>query len=459
MPSIVPGFEYDIFVSYRHKDNKYDGWVTEFIHNLKKELEAISKDEINIYYDENPQDGLLESHHVEGSINNKIKSLILIPVLSQTYCDERSYAWSNEFLTFKRIAEKDPYGTEIKLSNGNVASRILPIRIHELDQVDYELLKKKTGSEIRAIDFVYKTSGVNRPLRERDDDVIKDVNQPLYRDQINKLANAIKEIISSAKAIEPEEQTALETATTESSLKEKKGKSPAQIDFRIKILNQVEIFSKLTRELLEEVASKLKTIYLDADQPVIKKGEKGDSMFIIVDGSVKVHDENHVFSELTGGDCFGEYTLIDNKDRSASVTTLEETSLFKLESQVFHELITRNPKFINAVLVTLVNRLRKLDEVQEKLASSLKVIQKQSKEIGDTNQALENSNQQMQQIMKIVAVDINDPLASSISITESLKKEVEETHPDLMEYFDSLARSLKRMNEIATKLLDMKIHK
>jgi hypothetical protein len=31
MPSIVPGYEYDIFISYLQKDNKYDGWVTEFV--------------------------------------------------------------------------------------------------------------------------------------------------------------------------------------------------------------------------------------------------------------------------------------------------------------------------------------------------------------------------------------------------------------------------------------------
>jgi hypothetical protein len=29
MPSIIPGYQYDIFISYRQKDNKYDGWVTE----------------------------------------------------------------------------------------------------------------------------------------------------------------------------------------------------------------------------------------------------------------------------------------------------------------------------------------------------------------------------------------------------------------------------------------------
>ena len=43
MPSIIPGYGYDIFISYRQKDNKYDGWVTEFINTLKDELEAAVK--------------------------------------------------------------------------------------------------------------------------------------------------------------------------------------------------------------------------------------------------------------------------------------------------------------------------------------------------------------------------------------------------------------------------------
>jgi len=31
MSSLIPGFEYDIFISYRQKDNKYDGWVSEIV--------------------------------------------------------------------------------------------------------------------------------------------------------------------------------------------------------------------------------------------------------------------------------------------------------------------------------------------------------------------------------------------------------------------------------------------
>jgi hypothetical protein len=33
MLSLIPGYEYDIFISYRQQDNEYDGWVTEFVNN------------------------------------------------------------------------------------------------------------------------------------------------------------------------------------------------------------------------------------------------------------------------------------------------------------------------------------------------------------------------------------------------------------------------------------------
>jgi len=59
MASIIPGFEYDIFISYRQKDNKGDRWVSEFVESLKTELESTFKEEISVYFDINPPDGLL----------------------------------------------------------------------------------------------------------------------------------------------------------------------------------------------------------------------------------------------------------------------------------------------------------------------------------------------------------------------------------------------------------------
>ena len=80
MPSIISGFEYDIFISYRQKDNKYDSWVTEFVQNLKKELEATFKEDVSIYFDENPHDGLHETHNVGKSLVGKLQSVIFIKV-------------------------------------------------------------------------------------------------------------------------------------------------------------------------------------------------------------------------------------------------------------------------------------------------------------------------------------------------------------------------------------------
>ena len=37
MPSILPHFNYDIFISYRHNDN-LDGWVTVFVKVVQAEL-------------------------------------------------------------------------------------------------------------------------------------------------------------------------------------------------------------------------------------------------------------------------------------------------------------------------------------------------------------------------------------------------------------------------------------
>jgi hypothetical protein len=197
MPTLVSGFEYDIFISYRHNDNR-SGWVTEFVKALQEELAATIKDPVSVYFDTNPHDGLLETHNVDKSLEGKLKCLIFIPIISQTYCDQKSFAWQHEFCAFNKLVKEDQFGRDIKLSNGNVASRILPIKIHDLDAEDKTLLEKELSGVLRAIEFIFKSAGVNRPLTASDNPD-KNQNKTFYRDQINKVSNAIKEIISSLK--------------------------------------------------------------------------------------------------------------------------------------------------------------------------------------------------------------------------------------------------------------------
>jgi adenylate cyclase len=195
MASLIPGYKYDIFISYRQKDNKYDGWVTEFVDNLKKEIEATFKEEISVYFDINPHDGLLETHDVDASLMEKLNCLVFIPVISRTYCDPNSFAWQHEFCAFNKLAKEDQFGRDIKLSSGNVASRILPIKIHDLDPEDKTILENELDGALRSIEFIFKSAGVNRPLTPTDNPD-KNLNKTFYRDQINKVANAVKEIIT-----------------------------------------------------------------------------------------------------------------------------------------------------------------------------------------------------------------------------------------------------------------------
>lgn len=194
MPSIVRDFSYDIFISYRQKDNQYDGWVSEFVNNLQRELAATVKENVSVYFDANPRDGLLETHQVDDSIQEKLKSLIFIPIVSRTYCDVKSYAWSKEFLPFLRQAGNDALGMKVRLSTGNVASRVIPVCIHEIAPADKALLENELG-QVRSVDFIFTAPGVNRPLREQEERPFDNHKPLLYRNQINKLANAVGDIV------------------------------------------------------------------------------------------------------------------------------------------------------------------------------------------------------------------------------------------------------------------------
>ena len=145
MASIIQGYEYDIFISYRQKDNKYDGWVTDFVENLKRELEATFKEEVSVYFDINPSDGILESYDVDASLEQKLKCLVFIPVISRTYCDPKSFAWNFEFKSFVKSASNDRFGLKVTLPNGNIANRVLPVRIHDLDSNDIKLYESELG--------------------------------------------------------------------------------------------------------------------------------------------------------------------------------------------------------------------------------------------------------------------------------------------------------------------------
>ncbi len=209
MASLIPDFENDVFISYRQKDNKGEQWVSDFVEDLRNELDKTFKEEISVYFDINPHNGLLETHDVDASLKEKLKCLVFIPIISRTYCDPNSFAWEHEFKAFIEQASRDQFGLKVRLPDGNVANRVIPVRIYDLDIKDIKLFESSLGTMLRGIEFIYKEPGVNRPMTRLDSEE-KNLSGTRYRNQINRVANAIKEIIYGLKT-EPGEYVNIST--------------------------------------------------------------------------------------------------------------------------------------------------------------------------------------------------------------------------------------------------------
>ena len=230
---------------------------------------------------------------------------------------------------------------------------------------------------------------------------------------------------------------------------------PQELAQRVRILRGVDIFSELRKPLLEELAEKVELIHLKPNENLIRKGEQGHAMYVITDGFVKVHDGTYEFAKLGKGECFGEYALIDPEVRNASVSGATETKLFKLDQDDFYELAAGHPGFVKSVLIIMVRRLRRIDEVQKSLADSYLKITDQKEKIERQNLELMNLNEEKSNLMNMVANDIRNPLSSSISIAETLQAELDEKHPEFSEHTQALTRSMWRINEMATKILEV----
>ena len=225
---------------------------------------------------------------------------------------------------------------------------------------------------------------------------------------------------------------------------------------RVRILRDVDIFSELRRPLLEEIAQKVEIVDLKPSETLLKIGDRAHAMYVIYEGNVTVHDGKYEFAKLGKGECFGEYALIDPEVRNASVSGVTQAKLFKLKQDDFYDLVDANPGFVNAVLIVLIRRLRKVDKLQKSLAESYVKISNQKDKIERQNLELSNLNEEKNHLISVIAHDIRNPLASSISIAETLQTEMKSEHPEYLEHTGALIRTMWRINDLATKILEVK---
>ncbi|MBK7319692.1 Npt1/Npt2 family nucleotide transporter [Candidatus Villigracilis affinis] len=127
---------------------------------------------------------------------------------------------------------------------------------------------------------------------------------------------------------------------------------------RVIILKSLRMFADTPDEALAELADLLQEMDVLPGETVIKEGETGESLYIIVDGKVEVVDDNRVLNQLGARAVFGELSLLDSSPRSATVRALEETSLLRLDQTPFYEIMSDYVEVAMGTIHMLTRNLR-----------------------------------------------------------------------------------------------------
>jgi CRP-like cAMP-binding protein len=102
-------------------------------------------------------------------------------------------------------------------------------------------------------------------------------------------------------------------------------------------------------------------------EPIVVEGSLGDALFLILSGQVAVHKGPQTFATLSGGEFFGEMSLVEPCPRSASVSAMSATFLFRLPHDSLRQLISEDSEAASILLVqvvkTLSDRLRRANQM------------------------------------------------------------------------------------------------
>jgi len=134
-----------------------------------------------------------------------------------------------------------------------------------------------------------------------------------------------------------------------------------------KVIESVEIFAPLSAEEKEAVArSAVRSVYAPGEL-ILRRGDPGDSMFVIYRGNVEVRlpsrdGDTQQVAELRAGDFFGEMALLTGELRNADVITVNEVETLEIRKGVLQQLLENNATLAEALSRTIAERQVRLDE-------------------------------------------------------------------------------------------------
>ena len=129
-------------------------------------------------------------------------------------------------------------------------------------------------------------------------------------------------------------------------------------DEKLELLQTIPLFRGLSRRQIERLGQLTDEIDLPGGRVLMRQGDRGEELFIIVEGSVRVERDGREIALRSAGDILGEIALVDHGPRTATVTTDGPARLLVVGHRAFDSLMEEFPDLQLKVLRTLAERVR-----------------------------------------------------------------------------------------------------
>ena len=123
-------------------------------------------------------------------------------------------------------------------------------------------------------------------------------------------------------------------------------------------LSKIPLFSHLSSRQLRKLLRGTTEHRYDSDTTIVREGARTTTLYVLLEGSVKVVREGRTISRREPGEYFGEIALIDGRPRAASVFAESPVRCLALQQEELRKLLMTDPDASWALLLSLATRLR-----------------------------------------------------------------------------------------------------
>jgi len=129
-------------------------------------------------------------------------------------------------------------------------------------------------------------------------------------------------------------------------------------DAKVKALSQVPLFADCSQRELAFIASRTDEVPVGAGRQLTRQGRPSNAFYVILDGEAEVEIDGNKRGTLKKGDFFGEISMLDRGNATATVTTRTPAKLMVMSHAQFRDVVKTSDPILVKVLAVMGRRLR-----------------------------------------------------------------------------------------------------